>query len=176
MRTTGPAWIATACLAVLIGGFAPVPDEEPEASKLAMTPAIACAKIGGYADFVPLDEPAVTRDDKLLIYYEVSGFDTRTVGKEYRVHLVQDAKIRRRGEKTVLRAKDKLVEYDGRSKQRPQNVYLTNSISLKPFPPGEYDLEIILHDELGKSSPSRQVLPFRVKPTAAVSPKAPEDR
>ena len=30
------------------------------------------------------------------------------------------------------------------------NIYLSNTIALKDLPPGEYDLEIILHDEIGK--------------------------
>ncbi len=139
--------------------------------KLEMSPAVACSRISGYEDFVPLPEAVLTRDDKMLIYYEPSGYEYETVGKEYRVHLVQDARIRRRGQKKVLQAKDKLLEYDAKSKFPPLNLYLSNTIALKPLDPGEYDLEIILHDRIGKGEPVSQVFPFRVRPVGEAPPE-----
>src|SRR3954451_17651535 len=101
------------------------PDDPPDAKpKLTMTPAIACAKVTGYGDYVPLEEVVLTKDDKLLLYYEPSGFDYERVGSEYRVHLVQDGRVRRKGEKKVLQAKDKLLDFKWTSKTPPLNVYL----------------------------------------------------
>ena len=144
--------------------------DDPPARKLAMTPAVACAKITAFGDFVPLDEAVVTRDDKLLVYYEPSGFLYETVGKEYRVHFIQDARIHRRGQRASLFSKDKLLDYTGKSKQPPLNVYLTNTIALKDLAPGEYDLEIILHDEVAKGLPATQNLKFRVKTAEPIKP------
>ena len=137
-------------------------DDSPP-RKLAMTPAVACSKITGFGDYVPLDEAVLTRDDKLLVYYEPTGFLYETVGKEYRVHFTQDARIHRRGQKAALQSKDKLLDYKGKSKQPPVNIYLSNTIALKDLAPGEYDLEIILRDDVAKGPPATQVLKFRVK-------------
>ena len=145
-------------------------EDEPVPGKLSMTPAVACAKINGYDDYEPLDEPIRTRDDKLLVYFEPGGHGYELVDKEYRVHLVEDARIRRRGEKKVLLAKDKFLEYQGKSKVPPLNLYLSNSISLKPLPPGEYDLEIILRDEIDKGPPVSQIFSFRVRATGEKPP------
>ncbi|MDB5351536.1 MAG: hypothetical protein JWN86_2783 [Planctomycetota bacterium] len=144
--------------------------DSPDPPKLTMTPAVICAKINGYGDYVRLDEPVLSRDEKMLVYYETSGHAHEIVGKEYRVHLVQDGRIRRKGEKKVLQAKDKLVDYKGKSKQPPLNIFLTNTIALKDLAPGEYELEIVLHDELSKGTTASQLLRFRVK---AASPDDP---
>ena len=146
--------------------------DDPPAPKLAMSPAVVCAKITGYGDYVALEEVVLTRDDKLLIYYEPTGFATEKVGKEHRVHLIQDGRIRRRGEKKVLQSKDKLLDYKGKSSTPVRVVYLANTIALKDLPPGEYDLEIILRDEIAKGKPTSQIVKFRVKPgTTAEPPK-----
>ncbi len=166
--------LSLAALALI--GASPRGDDPP-APKLAMTPAIPCVSIAGFEDFVPLDEVVLTRDEKLLLYYKPRNYRHEVVGKEYRVHLVEDARIRRKGEKAVIQSKDKLLEYKGKSKQFPANVYLTNSISLKPLPPGEYDLEIILRDEIGKGPPATQTVRFRVKAApAAGSPAESKDK
>jgi hypothetical protein len=138
--------------------------DDPDKPKLSMSPAVACAKIKGFGDYVALDEPVLTRDDKLQVYYEPSGFAYETVGKEYRVHLTQEGRMHRRGQKAVIMSKEKLLDYQGRTKVSPvDNIYLSNSIALKSLPPGEYDFEIILKDELGKGPVASQILKFRVK-------------
>lgn len=158
------------------------PQDANAKPKLTMTPAVACAKVNGYEDYVPLAEVVLTKDDKLLLYYEPSGFEFERVGREYRVHLVQDGRVRRKGEKKVLQSKDKLLDYKGTFETPSASVYLANTVALKPLPPGEYELEIILHDEVGKGPPARQFLKFRVKASeaektkpAAEKPKASPD-
>ena len=148
---------AAACLLAQDDPAAPAP-------KLTMTPGIVCETVTGYEDYEKRKDAVLTRDEKLLVYYEPNGYDYALKDNEYRVHLVQDARIRRRGEKKVLQAKDKLLEYKGKFKEPPLNLYLSNVISLKALPPGDYDLEIILHDELSKAPPTSQIVPFRVKP------------
>jgi hypothetical protein len=39
---------------------------------------------------------------------------------------------------------------------------MKNVISLKGLTPGEYDLTLILHDEVAKAPPVKQVVKFRV--------------
>ena len=158
-------------LAVVVGLLVTAADD-PDKPKLSMSPAVACAKIKGFGDYVALDEPVLTRDDKLQVYYEPSGFAYELVGKEYRVHLTQEGRVHRRGQKAVLMSKEKLLDYQGRSKTPPvDNVYLSNTVALKSLPPGEYDFEILLRDELGKGPVASQLLKFRVKESDAPPPK-----
>jgi hypothetical protein len=156
--------VAAACL-----GGAPLavgddPEKETDDERLTMTKAVACESVEGYGQFVKMAEPARTKDEKLLIYYEPRNYKYERYKKGYRAHLTQDARVRRKGEKTVLLKKDEMVKYEATSPQPPLLIYLTNTVSLKSLPPGEYELDIILHDKLGKTD-ATQSLTFRVKPT-----------
>ena len=82
----------------------------------------------------------------------------------YQAHLVPDFQIRKRGEKAVLQQKLKMYEYKPRSEQPPRYLYMKNAISLKGLAPGEYELTLILHDEIAKGPPAKQVVRFRVIP------------
>ena len=41
---------------------------------------------------------------------------------------------------------------------------MKNAISLKGLPPGDYDLTLILHDEIAKGPAAKQVVRFRDHP------------
>jgi hypothetical protein len=137
-------------------------DDSPE--KLGMTTAVVCKSITGYKDYVALDEPARTRDEKLLIYYEPLEYATEQVGREHQAHLTQDVKLRKRGEKKVIWQKNDLVKYQPKSNSPPTLIYLSNTIALKAYEPGDYDLEIILHDRISKGPVATQVVRFTIKP------------
>ena len=81
------------------------------------------------------------------------GYQTELVDGQYQAHLVPDFQIRKRGEKAILRQKQKMYEYKPRTAQPPRFIYMKNVISLKGLPPGDYDLTIILHDEIAKGPP-----------------------
>ena len=157
------------------GGVGEADEKEP----LSKSPAVACKAIDGYEDFEPLPDATLTSDEKLLVYYRPAGFQTEQVGDEFRAHFVQDAQIRRRGEKTVLKSKKKLLDYEFKSDSAPALVYLRNTISLKGMKPGKYELDIILHDKIGGGTPATQALPFEIvaaPPTPLVpSPDGSED-
>jgi hypothetical protein len=146
------------------------PDAEAAEGRLSMTPAIACSKIEPDGRYVPLDEPALTKDDKLLLYYEPKNYKLERVDGAYQIHLSQDVRVRRRGKKEVLWSKDHMVDYQGKSRQRPGLIFMTNTIAIKALTPGEYDLDIILHDELAKGPPAVQVFRFTVKPSPPPTP------
>jgi hypothetical protein len=97
------------------------------------------------------------------------GFQTELVDGAYQAHLVPDFQIRKRGEKGVLLQKLKMYEYKPRGDQPPRNLYMKNVISLKGLTPGDYDLTMILHDEVAKGPPATQVIRFRV-----IAPDDPE--
>jgi len=135
-----------------------------KATSLRMSPGVVCRSIDGYEQYERLPGAAQTSDEKLLVYLRPLGYMTEPVDGEYQAHLVPDFQIRKRGEKAILREKKKAFEYKPKTRERPRLIYLKNVISLKGLPPGDYDLTIILHDELAKGTPATQVVKFRIIP------------
>lgn len=140
-----------------------------------MSPAVACKAVEGYDDYEPLPDATLTSDEKLLVYYRPTGFQTEQVDGKFRAHFVQDARIRRRGEKTVLKSRKRLLEYEVKSDLPPALVYLRNTISLKGMKPGDYELDIILHDKIGGGSPATQALAFQIVAAPAGLPSPSPD-
>jgi hypothetical protein len=170
-------WSAGWCRAT--GGRAGSDDDpQPEVksrSSLWMTKAVVCESIDGYEDYEPLPGAALTSDEKLLVYFRPLGFKSAHVGESYQAHLTQDGEIHRRGEKTILRKKSKLIDYTSDKYPQPVfNLYLRDTISLRGLKPGDYDLIIILHDEVAKGATATQVVKFRVIPAA--DPKAVQEK
>jgi hypothetical protein len=156
------------------------PGDEPErapsragqeaADTLSMSPAVACRSIDGYDDYEVLPGAALTSDEKLLVYYRPLHYTVKRKSGSYQIHLTQDGVIRRRGQKPVLRRKDKVLDAEYKSQEPPGPRYLRNSVSVKGLEPGEYELEIILHDQLAEGSSATQTLRFRVVPAALPKP------
>ncbi len=142
--------------------------EDPEKAKpggLRMSRAVVCKAINGYEDYKPLPGAAQTSEEKLLVYFRPLRYKIEDADGLYRAHLVQDNEIRKKGEKKIVRYKKKVVEYEPKTKDPPKQLYIRNTISLKGLAPGEYDLTIILRDELDKAAPpSKQVVRFKVIP------------
>jgi hypothetical protein len=161
----------------------------PTPGGLRMSRAVVCKSIDGYENYKPLPGAAQTSDEKLLIYYRplhykidfvdghyplivpiasglvVIRYKIDSFDAYYQAHLVQDNEIRRRGRKEILRQKEKVVEYNPKSKQPLGPIYIRNTISLKGLQPDEYELTIILRDELDKTAPpTRQLVKFRIIP------------
>jgi hypothetical protein len=137
----------------------------PKPGGLRMSRAVVCKSIDGYENYKPLPGAAQTSEEKLLIYYRPLRYKIDFVDDYYRAHLVQDNEIRKRGRKEIVRQKPKVVEYDPKSKDPLGPIYIRNTISLKGLAPGDYELTIILRDELDKGAPpSKQVVTFKVIP------------
>ena len=106
---------------------------------------------------------AQTSDEKLLIYYRPLRYKIDFVNDFYTAHLVQDNEIRKKGKKEIVRQKKKVVEFRPKQKQPLGPFYIKNTISLKGLDPGEYELTVILRDELDKgAAPSKQLVKFKV--------------
>jgi hypothetical protein len=131
---------------------------------LTLGPGIVCKSIDGFEDYEPLPGAAQTSDEKLLVYLRADGFQTQKVDKGVEGHLTADGEVRKHGEKAVLRQKKKLLEYKPKVTSYNQSLYLKAAISLKGLAPGEYDLTIILHDEIAEGSSASQVINFKVIP------------
>src|SRR5581483_5601106 len=138
--------LSLALMAVVVG-LLPSGADDP---RLSMTKPIACRAIRGYEDYDALEEPAVTPDEKLLIYVRPQNHATEPVeGKPaFRAHLIEDVNIRRKGQKKVVLGREKVVELKFESPEPPVNLYLGTSLGLKGIPPGEYEADLILKDQL----------------------------
>lgn len=134
---------------------------------LSMTDPIACKTITGYEDYVVLPDAAITNHDKLLVYYRPKDYKIeRTKTGGYRAHLVQEVRVRKRGEKTVLWSKPGILDFEAVRPEPLGPIYLSNSIGLRNFKVGEYDLDLILHDKIGDTK-TTSILKFQI-----VAPKA----
>jgi hypothetical protein len=141
---------------------------------LRMSEAIVCDTIKGYEDYEPLPGAALTSDEKLLIYYRPSNYHSSMEKGSYQAHLTQDAQVRKRGTKKIIWQKLKMLDYTTPKQDLPPtHIYLRNTISLKGLEPGEYDLILILHDEVNEGRTATQVVKFRVIP--ADDPQNAED-
>ena len=132
---------------------------------LTMEPGIVCKSIDGYEDYVQLPRRLLRRATKNFSCISVTvGFQTEKVDKAVEAHLTADGEVRRSGQtRQSCVHKKKMLEYQPR-RAAPERVYLKSSISLKGLAAGDYDLTIILHDEIAKDSSVSQVIKFKVIP------------
>ena len=127
-----------------------------------MTPGVVCRSIDGYEDYEVLPKAAQTSDEKLLVYFRPLGYQSEIVDGAYQAHLVPDFQIRKRGEKAILLQKPKMYEYKPRSEQPPQISLHEERDLAQGARAGDYDLTLILHDEIAKGPPATQIVRFRV--------------
>lgn len=170
--------IVAAILALLLcsgsdeGPSAGKPQAGPkrESPKLDMTPAVACTRVNGFEDYVPLPEVRLTSEDKLKVYFRPLNYRVEPFKSRYRAKFVEDGRVRRKGEKVPLSQEDKLLEYETTFDSPTYQVYLTNTIGLKNLKPGEYEFDIILHDGLVEGTTATQTLTFTIIPTPQPEP------
>lgn len=150
-----------ASLTLLPLAFADDPDGAFD-DELSIHDAVVCESVNGYRDYVQRDPPELTRDEKLLLYYEIDNAAYEKEGGTYRVNLLQDARIYRKGKKNAVWKKDAMARYNGKSEMPPDGIYMMNTIELKRLEPGVYEVEIVLHDKLGGGEPVTERLEFTV--------------
>jgi hypothetical protein len=174
------AFVATVVVSLLAGssiaakdppprtGGSPPASEHPatDDDALGMSKAVVCRTIDGYEDYTPLPGAAQTSEEKLLVYYRPLRFRVEKNGGLYRAHLTQDGRLRRKGQKAVIYSRTKMLEYEPKSESSFDHCYLRSLVSLKGLKPGEYEFDIILHDELVKGATATQTVSFRVVPVA----------
>jgi hypothetical protein len=165
--------VGTVLLIAVAAGLAPPADRdaaegEEDDGSFGLSAPVACSEVRGFEDYDALPNAAISADEKLSIYFRPRHYKWSHQGDRYRVHFAEESQIRRHGEKSPVLAKFKTMEFKEMYKVVPENIYLSNKISLKGLKPGEYDYEIVLSDEIGKSAPATRVLRFRVvAPTEA---------
>jgi hypothetical protein len=147
---------------------------------LEMSKAVACQRIDAYEQFTVLPNASLTSEDKLQVYYRPLEYKVVPVekprpGYRYRAKFSQDGRIRKKGEKTVLMKKDKILEYDPSFDDPTERIYLVNNVGLKGLAPGDYEYDIILRDDLTEGASATQTLSFTIVPVAKFDPPKTEE-
>ncbi|RUL83774.1 hypothetical protein [Tautonia sociabilis] len=136
-----------------------------------LTDPVLCLSARGFRDFVPREVPELTRDEKLQIYYEPFNYTIIRVeeGKgddarvSYRAHLTQDARLRKAGESRVLQEHREAIDYQPESEHPPVSTFMLYLAELKQFPPGDYEVDLVLRDELAEGRPeTKRTVAFSV--------------
>jgi hypothetical protein len=150
-----------ACLVVALMP-ATAPADDPPALK--MSKPVVVAKIRGFADIEPLPDATLTADDKLTVYYEPSGYTIEKTKDGFRAVFAQDGRVRKKGSKDALWQKTPMFEYEAKNEDPPYRVYMRTDLSLKGLPPGDYELDMTLHDRLAKGTRVVRTVAFKVIP------------
>jgi len=137
-------------------------------SSLTMSRAVICRSIDGFEQYEPLGNAEQTSNEKLLVYYRPDGYQVAQRGEERFVHFSQDGIIRRRGQRTPVRRKLKLLNIKSEGRNPPEQIFLRNTVSLKGLPPGDYEYDIVLRDENAPGESATQTVPFRIIESSAV--------
>ncbi len=152
------AWLAILAALVVV----PARGDEPEG--LAMSKPVAVTKIHGFADFEPLPASTLTPDDKLMVYYEPTGYVIEKTKDGYRAVLAQDGKLRKKGRKEPVWQKAPMFEYEAKDATQPYRLYMRTDLAIKGLPPGEYELDLTVHDKLAKGAHATKTVEFKVVP------------
>jgi hypothetical protein len=176
-----PGWgLFLACSAWLAAGASPGDESKPSRPALDMSKGVVCKKVVGYEDYVELPDASLTSEDKLKVYFRPLNFrvdpmEKPKAGQRFKAKFDEDIRIRRKGEKTVLQKKDGLGEYEPTFDRRDQTIYIVNNIGLKGLSPGDYELDLVLHDVLEKDASATQTVAFTVVPIPQVDPAPKEE-
>jgi hypothetical protein len=133
---------------------------------LAISKPVICKEVRGYEDYDVRADDSLRKDEKMLIYYIPLGYEEHLVGDQHRVHLTQEGRVRKRGQKAVVFSKKEMLIYDVKYAPPSRPIYLQNIVSLKELKAGEYTYDIVLTDKLGGGTVTRSV-PFKVVAAAA---------
>ena len=115
-----------------------------------MDPGVVCKSIDGYEKYQRLQGAAQTSDEKLLVYVRPLGFKSEKVDGAYQAHLAADCEVRKREPRPSSSRKRKSTNTNPAPNSPRKIVYLKNAFSIKGLAPGNYDLTMILHDEIAK--------------------------
>jgi hypothetical protein len=154
-------WILPAILLAL-AARTHADDDKPDG--LNMTKPVLCLKVHGFASFEPLPDATLTADDKMMVYYEPSGYKIEKTKDGYRASFAQDGRIRKKGSKDAIWKKEKMIEYEPKSMTPPYRIFMRSDLSIKGLPPGDYELDLVLHDQLAKDASTTRTVAFKVVP------------
>jgi|GEM_PF-3993659 len=124
---------------------------------------IVCKSVEGLKKYVRRDPPELTTYDKLVVYVEPAGFETRMVEGKRKAQFLQNGKVRAAGSKKFIFERAELTKFEPEVFGPGAAFYLAASVGFKNVPPGEYVLELETIDQAAE--PDRkvtQIVPFRI--------------
>lgn len=136
--------------------------DKENAGKLGFRQFTLCTKIDGFGQFEPAVGVKVPAGTKLQFYYEPQNLFTKRADGSYQKWFTQDMIVRDANGKELLR-KDGALDFNYKTKTPVFDVFGTNSLSLGELPPGKYEFEAVLHDQLSKQD-ARYVFKFEIAP------------
>jgi hypothetical protein len=154
-------WLALA--ASLAALHVAVGADEP--AGLRMSEPVVVAKIRAFAEFEAVPDATLTPDDKLMVYYEPTGYTIERTKDGFRAVLAQDGRLRKKGRKDAIWQKAPMFEYPAKSATPPYQLYMRTDMSIKALPPGDYELDLTVHDRLAKGMHATRTVEFKVVPT-----------
>ncbi len=131
-------------------------EAEESGSRPDLTDPILCETIRRFRDFDKREEPLFVVGEKLQIYIEPFNYfivrDQET--KRYRAHLTIDLKLRIKGQESVYRSLNRVVDYETTTENPPTPLYLGAGVVLEGLRPGDFEVELILRDEIAPEKPT----------------------
>ena len=144
---------------------------------MSMETAVVCKVIRGYGDFDPLPDASLTRDEKLLVYSEPTGYTIQPDKdkKGFKAHLTSDGRVRKKGRKEILFERKTLLDFTFNHPTPHMVICLRTNVAIKSLGPGEYELDLIVKDALAVDRSTTRTVAFTVLPNKSSDSK-PETR
>jgi len=116
-----------------------------------------------YGRFLPRVDNVYRPSEPLIIYLEPVGFTVKNDPAQglYNFHLTADFNMVDAWGRVVAGRRG-FGQFSEESRQFPDHFFLTFTYSIAGLPPGEYRVETVLHDKLGKKS-HIVVTPIRIE-------------
>ena len=116
-----------------------------------------CSKIFGFASYVPLPEPVLDKNGKLLVYYEPSNIFTNKRDGLYEIWYTQDM-VLLKSDGTVIKEWKDILNFHYTAKKPALDLFAENSIPLEgQLPVGKYQFKAILKDKLSGKTASHKI-------------------
>ena len=165
------------CAASLLGGDQP--REQDSRPPMRMETAVVCKEIRGFGDYDPLPGASLTRDEKLLVYSEPTGYTIQPDKdkKSFKAHLTSDGRVRKKGRKEILFERKTLLDFTFNSSTPQMVLCLRTNVAIKSLGPGDYELDLVVKDALAVDRFTSRTVAFTVLPNKpnAVKPEAQPD-
>jgi hypothetical protein len=104
----------------------------------------------GHAEVVPVAAPAFTQDDALTVVYQICNYGApdSDLTADYSFYRVDG------GRRLFNRTNPQVFADEDLPKPGPWETaaFVTQSVALSPFPPGQYELEVSVRDRLTRST------------------------
>lgn len=137
--------------------------EKENAGKLGFRLFTLCSDApAGIGQYSPAPTNQVKAGSKLQFYYEPMNLFTRRADGSYQKWFTQDMIVRDGAGKELLN-KPAALDFNYKTRTPVFDIFGTNSLSIGSLPPGKYEFEAVLHDQLSKQE-ARYVFKFEIVP------------